>query len=164
MSNGPKFTEEQWTIVCNVLSHILAANSPSELLHPAEPSNNTSPTPHTDTATESPDATHGSTENAATATDSTADAHQHQQQTSSQENKTVKKKGGATRKIFKGKCAVQINLIETLNEIAFTHYINLSTPHLVTLLDSLQQCYSFAHTANNNPLILSKLAKTTGTL
>lgn len=63
-------------------------------------------------------------------------------------------------KVIKGKCTVQLNLVETLNEIVFTHYSSLATSHLLTLLDALLQSYSFATSANANILVRNSLQKT----
>ena len=62
-------------------------------------------------------------------------------------------------KVAKGKATVRLALIETLNEIAFTHYPSLSTQHLVILLDCLEGCYQLSLILNNNPLLLSKIAR-----
>jgi len=61
------------------------------------------------------------------------------------ESSSHKKKSNKTQyspsKLARGKCTVQLNFIESLNEIAFTHYSNLTTEHLVILLDTLNNCY-----------------------
>lgn len=36
MGNGPKFTEEQWTLVCTKFSTILTSNIPRELMNTEE--------------------------------------------------------------------------------------------------------------------------------
>jgi len=72
-------------------------------------------------------------------------------------NKGVK---ATNMKLVKGKCTVQLGLIEALNEIVFTHYSNLNTSHLETILGSLYSCYEFANVANNDSLLQSKLQKT----
>jgi hypothetical protein len=59
-----------------------------------------------------------------------------------------------------GKSTVRLGLIETLNEIAFTHYSSLATHHLVILLDSLQNCYQYSLIVHQNALLVTKIAKT----
>lgn len=66
----------------------------------------------------------------------------------------------STLRILKGKSTVRLGLIETLNEIAFTHYSALSTAHLTILLDSLEGCYQFSLITNSNTLLVNKIART----
>jgi len=40
-----------------------------------------------------------------------------------------------------GKCTVQLAILGAVNEIIFTHYSNLTTSQLISLLDALQICY-----------------------
>jgi hypothetical protein len=68
--------------------------------------------------------------------------------TNSTEIQALKKSSQATKptppsatKIARGRCTVQLGTIESLNEIAFTHYSHLTTEHLVILLDTLSACY-----------------------
>jgi len=63
-------------------------------------------------------------------------------------------------KISKSKCTIQLGLIETLNEIAFTHYSSLSTVHLVELLDALEESFHLSRTIGTNMLLKPKLEKT----
>jgi len=63
-------------------------------------------------------------------------------------------------KVVRGHCTVQLGLIETVNEIVFTHYSSLSTSHLGKLLDSLEACYLFSSSTNNNAILQAKLQKT----
>jgi hypothetical protein len=64
---------------------------------------------------------------------------------------------GLALKIAKSKAAVQLSLIEALNEIAFTHYVRLQTSHLQTLLTALEDTYQFARKLNSSPSLKSQL-------
>lgn len=58
-----------------------------------------------------------------------------------QRKKTMRPPRSSSTKIARGKCSVQLSLIEHINEITFTHYANLSTDHLVVILDSVCRSY-----------------------
>jgi len=73
--------------------------------------------------------------------------------------KTETQKAGLDMKLIRGKSIVQLSLVEELNNIAFTHYSSLTTDHLVMLLDSLQSCYNFSRTSNNNTHLQKELIK-----
>jgi len=122
MTNGAKFDEQMWSLVCNKLSHILENNSPSELT--AKP---------------------------------LSEAQRHFSESSNgSESEAPRSPTMATAKALRSKCTVQLGLIEALNEIAFTHYLSLTTEHLSSLLDSLEKCYAFCILVNHDATIRLK--------
>ncbi|PRP79080.1 brefeldin A-inhibited guanine nucleotide-exchange protein 2-like [Planoprotostelium fungivorum] len=130
MTNGTKFDEEMWTLVCTKLSHILENNSPVELTsHSSDFQKIVSDTPA------SPVIVEGTEDISSRSTMVT------------------------TAKGLRSKCTVQLGLIEALNEIAFTHYLSLTTDHLSALLDSLEKCYAFCRQVNHDPTIRIRIEK-----
>jgi brefeldin A-inhibited guanine nucleotide-exchange protein len=162
MTNGPKFNEDMWTAVCTSLSQILEKNTPRELLTNADEATNGENAHAT--------ATPGTTETPRSSMDSNGkasprDSHGEDHHPAAPKKQTIpslnsKQQTSGVYKAIKGKCTVQLGLVEAMNEIAFTHYPNLSTSHLKLLVESFENCFQFYHDVNNNPLWKTKLAKT----
>lgn len=167
MTNGPKFDEEMWGLVCASLSQILNKNTPKELLNNDESSNGenqaspASPAPPATPTTSTPEQHASGVSGQANGDTSPRGRKSHDQDglTRKQTIPIIAKQPNTIYKAIKGKCTVQLGLIEAMNEIAFTHYPNLSTQHLITLVDSFEGCYHFYRDLNNNPLLKAKLAK-----
>jgi len=132
MTNGNKFDEEMWSLVCIRLSHILENNSPLELTTNSAEFQKiiSSDTPPSTPVLKDNDIDGPKRSNVVT-----------------------------TAKGLRSKCTVQLGLIEALNEIAFTHYLSLTTSHLSTLLDSLEKCYVFCRQVNHDPTVRIRIEK-----
>eukprot|EP01119_Soliformovum_irregulare_P013394 TRINITY_DN3553_c0_g1_i7.p1 TRINITY_DN3553_c0_g1~~TRINITY_DN3553_c0_g1_i7.p1 ORF type:complete len:1701 (-),score=587.09 TRINITY_DN3553_c0_g1_i7:49-5151(-) len=138
MTNGLKFTTEHWTIISTRLSGILKLNLPRDVLE--VPSETPLPVP---------------TERALLRSSSQTGSFS-EISIEDRRNRMIKNGYRAT----KGKITVQLSLVETVNEVVFTHYSNLETSHLETLLDALKDSLSFSYTVTRNTTLHSKLQKT----
>jgi hypothetical protein len=178
MTNGSKLKDEMWTLVCTRLNYILEKNTPNELFSQLDPEEalreaaTTVAAPTLESSSDlgsaaqvvgnkdnflgSPKPGHAIPKPVPGATSAPT--------TSSSEikiNKSVelKRKQPTGTKTVRGKITVQLGLIESLNEIAFTHYSYLQTSHLVILLDTLESVHSFTAKATADSLLRSKLVK-----
>jgi brefeldin A-inhibited guanine nucleotide-exchange protein len=169
MTNGNKFDEEMWTLVCTRLAYILENNAPVELIQTEQQQ-----TGSTTAANSGGDQKNGeqqfSTIAIATGAQSQAPSSTTNVTTSpaspaaTKESSVISKSAEtkmptAVAKVIRGKCTVQLGLFEALNEIAFTHYSSLTTQHLESLLDSLERGYVFCRQANHNPELRAKVEK-----
>eukprot|EP01117_Protostelium_nocturnum_P012512 TRINITY_DN4612_c0_g1_i4.p1 TRINITY_DN4612_c0_g1~~TRINITY_DN4612_c0_g1_i4.p1 ORF type:complete len:1640 (+),score=303.31 TRINITY_DN4612_c0_g1_i4:223-5142(+) len=137
MTNGSRFDDAMWTLVCSRLAHILENNSPTELLVVSNDTNSSG------TKTRLP----------------TEDNERQIEAEVENEMKQSKTNSTTSTKALRSKCTVQLGLIEALNEIAFAHYSSLTTDHLSSLLDSLEKCYAFCREVNHNPTLRSKIER-----
>ncbi len=75
--------------------------------------------------------------------------------------RTVVAEGAADWKNVRGRCTMQLIVIQSVADIITSHYAHLSNDNLQMLLATLEQAHRFAHAANNKPE-LKKLAASAG--
>eukprot|EP01114_Cavostelium_apophysatum_P013913 TRINITY_DN3475_c0_g1_i1.p1 TRINITY_DN3475_c0_g1~~TRINITY_DN3475_c0_g1_i1.p1 ORF type:complete len:1736 (+),score=542.67 TRINITY_DN3475_c0_g1_i1:271-5478(+) len=166
ITNGPKFTESMWASLCNKLAQVLDRNSPrtvaasldefgDEILHSVarqshQPQIGLSYSASLESSKTSPPPVHHGETIAASAPESGADRPgspisavevSRADPEKKKKSKSRAKTPQIALKLIRGKCTVQLGLIEAVNEILNAYYSQFSTAQLVVLLESLQTCY-----------------------
>ncbi|KAL6077477.1 Brefeldin A-inhibited guanine nucleotide-exchange protein 1 [Balamuthia mandrillaris] len=68
--------------------------------------------------------------------------------------------GSFSFSVVNGKCAIHLLLMTSLNDLIFEHYERLSAQNILTLLGAMEEAYTFAYQANNDPRLRKSLGPT----